>query len=56
VLGAVLVFLVSEALWARFPELHQLAFGAALMALVLFVPDGIVGLLRRRLAKAEVVL
>jgi branched-chain amino acid transport system permease protein len=54
VIGALLVFFVSEALWARFPVLHQLAFGAALMALVLFAPDGIVGQLRRRRAQIAV--
>ena len=48
VVGAALVFLVSEALWAQFPLLHQLIFGFALMALVLFAPDGLAGLLRRR--------
>ncbi len=47
-LGAVLVFGVSELLWARFPSMHQLAFGLALMALVLFAPGGLMGLLRQR--------
>jgi branched-chain amino acid transport system permease protein len=50
VIGAVLVFMVSELLWARFPEVHQLAFGVALMALVLFAPNGLIGWLRRRSA------
>jgi branched-chain amino acid transport system permease protein len=50
VIGAVLVFMVSELLWARFPEVHQLAFGVALMGLVLFAPNGLIGWLRRRSA------
>ena len=48
VVGAALVFLVSEALWAKFPLAHELIFGLALMALVLFAPDGLAGLWRRR--------
>lgn len=48
VLGAVLVFGVSELLWAHFPSLHQLAFGVVLIALVLFAPDGLLGWFRRR--------
>jgi branched-chain amino acid transport system permease protein len=48
VIGAILVFAVSEVLWAQFPTLHQLAFGVVLMALVLFAPEGLLGLVRRR--------
>ncbi|MGE0802895.1 MAG: branched-chain amino acid ABC transporter permease [Lautropia sp.] len=51
VIGALLVFFVSELLWAQFPVLHQLAFGIALVALVLFLPDGVLGWLRRRRAR-----
>lgn len=47
VLGAVLVFGVSELMWAHFPTLHQLVFGVVLMALVLFAPDGLLGLFKR---------
>ena len=47
VAGAALVFLVSEALWAKFPLVHELVFGLALMALVLFAPDGLAGIVRR---------
>ena len=47
VAGAALVFLVSEALWAKFPLVHELVFGLALMALVLFAPDGLAGIARR---------
>jgi branched-chain amino acid transport system permease protein len=48
VIGAACLVLVSEALWAQFPVLHQLIFGLAIIALVLFMPDGIVGEIRRR--------
>lgn len=52
-LGALIVFGVSELLWAHFPTLHQLVFGVALMALVLFAPGGLLGLFRRGRASAE---
>lgn len=52
VFGAVLVFAASEFLWAKFPVLHQLAFGIAVMALVLFAPDGLLGWLRKNRASA----
>ncbi|MGE0803857.1 MAG: branched-chain amino acid ABC transporter permease [Lautropia sp.] len=48
VIGAVLVFGLSELLWAHFPTLHQLVFGLLLMALVLFAPDGLLGWFKRR--------
>lgn len=48
VIGAAIVFLVSELLWARFPVLHQLIFGLLVIVLVLAIPDGIVGTWRRR--------
>jgi len=47
IIGAMLVFGVSELLWARFPVLHQLVFGVALMLLVLFLPGGLIGQLKR---------
>lgn len=50
VIGAILVFAVSEALWAQFPALHQLVFGLILAAFVLFAPDGLMGWLRNRRA------
>jgi branched-chain amino acid transport system permease protein len=48
VIGAVIVFGISELLWAQFPSLHQLVFGVAIMLLVLFAPDGLLGVARRR--------
>jgi len=48
VIGAVIVFGVSELLWAQFPSLHQLVFGVTIMLLVLFAPDGLLGVARRR--------
>lgn len=52
VLGALLLFGVSEILWAKFPLLHQLVFGLLLMGLVVLLPNGILGG-RRRAASAS---
>lgn len=50
VIGAICIVFVSEGLWAQFPVLHQLIFGLAIVALVLFMPDGIIGEIRRRMS------
>lgn len=41
-LGGIAFILVSEALWASFPTLHQFFFGVAIMAVVMFLPRGLV--------------
>jgi len=46
VLGAVVLFVSQEVVWARFPYLHQLLFGAIIVAVVLLMPRGILGLLQ----------
>jgi branched-chain amino acid transport system permease protein len=51
VVGAVIYGLVQEELVANFPQIHLLLYGALLIAIMLFQPDGAVGLwerLRRR--------
>ena len=48
VVGAVALFGLEELVWARFLFLHQLLFGAIIVGVVLFVPQGLVGLLRDR--------
>jgi branched-chain amino acid transport system permease protein len=48
VLGAAVLFLVQEAVWARFIYLHQLLFGAIIVAVVLLMPRGVLGLLQLR--------
>ena len=42
-LGAVLLVLMSELLWARAPEIYMIILGVLLVAFVLFVPEGLVG-------------
>lgn len=46
VLGAVVLFVSQELVWARFPYLHQLLFGAIIVAVVLLMPRGVLGLLQ----------
>jgi hypothetical protein len=41
---------VSEALWARFPEIYLMIFGGLLVGLLIAVPRGIVPALAARLA------
>ena len=46
VLGAVVLFVSQELVWARFPYLHQLLFGAIIVTVVLLMPRGVLGLLQ----------
>ena len=48
VLGAVVLFVSQELVWARFPYVHQLLFGAIIIAVVLAMPRGILGVLQQR--------
>ena len=48
VLGATLLFAFQEAVWARFIYLHQLLFGAIIVAVVLLMPRGILGVLQQK--------
>ena len=48
VLGAVLLFTFQEIVWARFVYVHQLLFGAIIVAVVLAMPRGILGVLQQK--------
>ena len=48
VLGAVVLFVAQEIVWARFPYVHQLLFGAIIIAVVLVMPRGVIGVLQRK--------
>ena len=48
VLGAVALFVIQEIVWAQFIYLHQLLFGAIIVAVVLLMPRGVLGLLQTR--------
>ena len=52
-LGAVLLVLMSELLWARAPEIYMIILGALLVAFVLFVPEGLVGRAQRLFGAAK---
>jgi len=56
VIGAVLLTVLSEGLWARLPEFHRAAYGALIILVVLFVPGGIVGGMTKLLERRGVVL
>lgn len=46
-IGGASFAVVLESLWARFPAYHLMVTGVAIMAIVLFIPNGIVAVLRR---------
>ena len=46
VLGAAVLFVAQELVWARYPYIHPLLFGAIIVAVVLAMPRGILGLLQ----------
>jgi branched-chain amino acid transport system permease protein len=48
VIGAVLLNLLAEVLWVRFPYLHPVLFGGLIMLIVLAMPGGIMALLQKR--------
>jgi branched-chain amino acid transport system permease protein len=48
IVGAIVFVLVEEYLWATFPTLHLLFFGLAIMVVVLFIPNGLVGKLKEQ--------
>jgi branched-chain amino acid transport system permease protein len=48
VLGAVVLFIAQEIVWARYPYFHPLLFGAVIVAVVLLMPRGVLGLLQQR--------
>jgi len=47
VVGGIVLGLIMETLWFRFPFIHELILGLLLIAIVLFMPSGVIGWLRR---------
>lgn len=39
---------IAEVLWAKFAEIHLLLFGVMILVVLLFMPEGLIPLLRRR--------
>jgi branched-chain amino acid transport system permease protein len=48
VLGASVLFVAQELVWARYPYVHPLLFGAIIVAVVLVMPRGVLGLLHAK--------
>ena len=48
VLGAVVLFIAQELVWARYPYVHPLLFGAIIVLVVVAMPRGVLGLLQIR--------
>lgn len=47
VVGAVILMVLTEFLWSRFLELHAAFLGTVIILVVLFIPDGLVEMVRR---------
>ena len=48
VLGAVILFTFQELVWANFPHAHQILLGGIIVAVVLVMPRGILGVLQQK--------
>ena len=46
--GALILTAINETLWSHFPQIHTLFFGAAIVAVVVFLPRGLLWLLNTR--------
>lgn len=51
-LGTLFLVILSELLWARFPQAYMMILGALLIVFILFVPQGLAGLVRKGLGRA----
>ena len=50
-LGGVALSVMGEVIWARFAEVHLLLFGSLIVLVLLFMPEGVIPLVRRYLAR-----
>ena len=46
--GALILTAINETLWSHFPQIHTLFFGAAIVAVIVFLPRGLLWLLNTR--------
>jgi branched-chain amino acid transport system permease protein len=51
ILGAATVMILRELLWAQFPAAHLAALGVLLLVVVLYLPGGLISILRKRQQK-----
>jgi branched-chain amino acid transport system permease protein len=48
IIGAVALSIIAEVTWANFPSVHRALYGVIIVAIVLFLPDGIVEVLKAK--------
>lgn len=48
VIGVVALSTIAELFWANFPFLHKILYGALIVGIVLFMPDGLIEMLKAR--------
>lgn len=48
VIGATFLYLASEMVWARFPSAHMAVYGLLIIVVVIYMPNGVMGMLRQR--------
>ena len=53
IIGALVLFALSEVLWAKYPVFHFLFYGLLIVALMLYLPDGLVGAWRRLVGRGD---
>jgi len=49
IVGAVILYTIEHIIWANFPLIHLTIYGLIIIAVVLILPEGIIGLLRKKL-------
>jgi len=53
VIGAVILYVIEDILWASLPYVYLMIFGAIIVVTVLFIPKGIVGIVREKVPEAK---
>lgn len=56
VFGATVLYALEYILWVRLPFLHLIIFGILIVATVLFIPKGVIGLIRDKFPKSRRIL
>jgi len=56
IFGATVLYALEYILWVRLPFLHLIIFGVLIVATVLFIPKGVIGVIRKKFPKLRKVL
>ena len=48
VIGVAVLGTMQEIFWANFPYFHRVLFGALIMVTILFIPNGLIELLKKK--------